>query len=70
MLTNFLYPRCANTFRKWLLSNNKYERIYSELGTPVPFDVSLRDGLQALPKEIQKISATKIRESLNNDRKK
>lgn len=54
MLTNFLYPRCANTFRKWLLSNNKYERIYSELGTPVPFDVSLRDGLQALPKEIQK----------------
>ena len=54
MLTNFLYPRCANTFRNWLLSNNKYERIYSELGTPVPFDVSLRDGLQALPKEIQK----------------
>jgi len=54
MLTNFLYPRCANTFRKWLSSNSKYDRIYNELGTPVPFDVSLRDGLQALPKEIQK----------------
>ena len=54
MLTNFLYPRCANTFRKWFLSNSKYEVIYRELGTPIPFDVSLRDGLQALPKEIQR----------------
>lgn len=58
MLTKFQYPRCANTFRKWLLSNSKYEKIYSELGAPTPFDVSLRDGLQALPKEIQQDLST------------
>jgi isopropylmalate/homocitrate/citramalate synthase len=32
-----------------------YEKIYNQLGSPKPFDVTLRDGLQSLSKEEQKI---------------
>ena len=43
------YPKNDYLFRKWLLSNNKFIDIYNKLGIPKLFDVSLRDGLQALP---------------------
>lgn len=49
-----MYPKCAHTFRNWCLSNLKYEKLYYGLGEPQPFDVTLRDGLQSLPKDIQK----------------
>ena len=58
MLTKYVYPKCANTFRNWCLSNSKYEKIYYEIGQPVPFDVTLRDGLQALPKDKTDILTT------------
>jgi hypothetical protein len=48
-----IYPKCANTFRQWVKSRPQYVKIYSELGSPKPFDVSLRDGIQALTKEQQ-----------------
>lgn len=53
MLTKYVYPKCANTFRNWCLSNSAYEKIYYGLGEPHTFDVTLRDGLQALPKDKQ-----------------
>jgi hydroxymethylglutaryl-CoA lyase len=47
------YPTTARGFRKWYLSNKKWETMYNKLGSPKPFDVTLRDGLQALSKEEQ-----------------
>jgi len=52
MSTN-IYPKCANSFSKWCLSRYKYSKFYNDLGKPKPFDVSLRDGLQALTNEEQ-----------------
>jgi isopropylmalate/homocitrate/citramalate synthase len=48
-----MYPKCAQSFRIWVSKNNKFFKIYNELGKPVPFDVTLRDGLQGLDKESQ-----------------
>jgi hydroxymethylglutaryl-CoA lyase len=47
------YPKCATTFKNWYKSNVKYEEIYKKIGCPIPFDVTLRDGLQSLSKEEQ-----------------
>jgi len=47
------YPTCAITFKNWYKSNIKYEEIYKKIGSPKPFDVTLRDGLQSLSKEEQ-----------------
>lgn len=38
---------CAKTFGSWLKSNPAHSIIYKSLGSPRPFDVSLRDGLQS-----------------------
>ena len=48
MLKKIVYPRCANTFRNWCLTNSTYEKVYCEIGEPSAFDVTLRDGLQSL----------------------
>jgi hypothetical protein len=50
MTTKIIYPICSNSFKKFL-SNKKFEKVYNNLGKPRPFDVTLRDGLQALTKE-------------------
>jgi isopropylmalate/homocitrate/citramalate synthase len=52
MLTN-MYPKCAQSFKKWCSSRYKFGKLYNDLGKPMPFDVTLRDGLQALSKEEQ-----------------
>lgn len=48
-----IYPKCATTFKQWCQTNKKYERLYKSLGSPKPFDVTLRDGIQSLSKEEQ-----------------
>ena len=49
------YPKCHNTFIKWCNSNKSYMNIYKQIGSPRPFDVSLRDGLQSLkPDDLEK----------------
>lgn len=53
MLTKKMYPTCGKTFRSWRLLNPKFNKFYYEMGEPVPFDVTLRDGLQSLSKEEQ-----------------
>ena len=52
MKTNIIYPKCANSF-KIFLSNNNLTQFYYKLGSPKPFDVTLRDGLQSLSKPHQ-----------------
>ena len=59
MFTKNMYPKCASTFRSWYLSNPTFQKIYYELGKPVPFDVTLRDGLQSLTKEDQNAFTTR-----------
>ena len=53
MLSKKIYPTCAKSFRSWRLSNPKWNKFYYEMGEPVPFDVTLRDGIQSLSKEEQ-----------------
>ena len=53
MLTTKIYPTCYYSFRKWLTNNKEYANIYAKLNYPIPFDVTLRDGLQGLSKKEQ-----------------
>jgi isopropylmalate/homocitrate/citramalate synthase len=48
-----IYPKCAKTFREWYKSTPQYNKLFNKLGNPKPFDVSLRDGIQALTKKEQ-----------------
>jgi len=41
-------PNCANTFKSFYISNDLFYQAYRLLGSPKPFDVTLRDGLQSL----------------------
>lgn len=51
-------PNCVKSFTKFILSDYKYLNVYNKIGRPRPFDVTLRDGLQALSKEEQIIFTT------------
>jgi hydroxymethylglutaryl-CoA lyase len=62
-----LYPKCATTFRQWINSNKKYKQIFVSLGEPSTFDVTLRDGLQALSKSEQSTMTTNNKLSLYHD---
>jgi isopropylmalate/homocitrate/citramalate synthase len=44
-----VYPKCFNSFNRWLNSNSEYSKIYKLIGSPSAFDVTLRDGIQPLP---------------------
>jgi len=48
-----VYPKCAKTFREWCQSNKIYNNFFISLDKPSVFDVTLRDGLQALSKQEQ-----------------
>jgi hypothetical protein len=50
---NKIYPRCTKSFEIWCSFNPKYNNFYKKIGSPLPFDVTLRDGLQALPRDVQ-----------------
>jgi len=54
MLARKIYPKCALDFKKFLYVNPEFSKFYYFLGEPKPFDVTLRDGLQALSIEEQK----------------
>jgi isopropylmalate/homocitrate/citramalate synthase len=62
-----MYPRCAESFKKWYLSSYKFGKIYNDLGKPKPFDVTLRDGLQSLTKEEQNNLTTSNKLKIYND---
>lgn len=50
---NNFYPVCRATFTQWTRTNPIFEKIYNKIGRPIPFDVTLRDGLQGLSNEEQ-----------------
>lgn len=54
MLAKNMYPKCATCFRTFSLSNPKFKEFYNKMSKPILFDVTLRDGLQAISKEEQK----------------
>jgi len=60
MTTKIFYPKCAYSFNTFI-NNNKLQKIYNNLGRPKPFDVTLRDGLQALTKYQQENYTTKYK---------
>lgn len=45
MMARNTYPKCFQSFKNWYLSNPKWENYYHKIGSPLPFDVTLRDGL-------------------------
>lgn len=61
-----MYPKNFHEFRKLCLKNSYFNEFYHKLGEPKPFDVSLRDGLQALPIEQQKQFTTNEKKLLYN----
>jgi isopropylmalate/homocitrate/citramalate synthase len=64
-----MLKQCHKTFNSWILSNKSYQEIYKNIGSPRPFDVSLRDGIQSLKNNIntnqKKIIYDKIIEAHN-----
>jgi hydroxymethylglutaryl-CoA lyase len=56
-----LYPKSAKSFIKSSLYNSKLLNVYNSIGRPIPFDVTLRDGLQALSKEEQELITTEYK---------
>ena len=57
----------ANSFMKTCLSNYKLLNAFNLIGRPRPFDVTLRDGLQALSKEEQKKFTTENKIQIYNN---
>lgn len=41
-----------NKFNLWLSENKSYFETFNKIGSPIPFDVSLRDGLQSMKAEL------------------
>jgi len=62
-----IYPTCVNTFRQWCQSRKNYYNFYISLGEPTLFDVTLRDGLQALSTHEQNAITTFDKMKMYND---
>ena len=65
-MNKHIYPICFQSFTQLCLSNVKYNKLYNNLGCPKPFDVTLRDGLQALSKKEQETFTLKEKINLYN----
>ncbi len=55
MLNTLRMPKCHNTFKSWVTSNYKFNEIYKSIGSPMPIDVTFREGIVSLAKEEQKM---------------
>jgi isopropylmalate/homocitrate/citramalate synthase len=60
------YPKCVKSFTKFVLSDYKFLNVYNKIGHPRPFDVTLRDGLQALSNKEQNEFTTHNKKILYN----
>jgi hypothetical protein len=60
------YPTCIKSFIKFVLSDYKFLNVYNKIGNPRPFDVTLRDGLQALSNKEQNEFTTHNKKILYN----
>ena len=57
---------CHKNFNSWMLGNKKYLETYKKIGSPKPFDVSLRDGIQSMKSPLPTIQKTQIYNSIVN----
>ena len=53
-----IYPKCINGLNNWLKECTKRKELYNKI-KPQLFDVTLRDGLQSVPKEMHHIWTTR-----------
>lgn len=44
------FVSCAHSFKKWVNSNSHYRKVYDNIGSPKPFDITLLDGIITLNK--------------------
>ena len=63
----FIYPTCEYTLQTCLRLNPKLNDLYKTMNFIKLFDVSLRDGLQALPKEQQPFITLEIKKNMYKD---
>ena len=61
-----LFTISAKKFISFCLSNPKIMGVFNSIGRPRPFDVTLRDGLQALSKEQQNLITTDKKKAIYN----
>jgi hypothetical protein len=61
------YPICSKSFKTWLSKSHIYEIIYKSIGSPRPFDVSLRDGIQSIPIHLHQNYTTNEKMKIYND---
>lgn len=61
------FPKNTKAFMETTRLNYKLLNIYNSIGSPKPFDVSLRDGLQGLNKEKQGLFTTQHKIKLYNE---
>jgi isopropylmalate/homocitrate/citramalate synthase len=47
-MKSIIFPKCAKTFKNFFMSDIVFYHMYNSIGSPKPFDVTLRDGLQCL----------------------
>lgn len=52
-----IYPKCIHSLNKWLKECTKRQDLYNKIN-PQLFDVTLRDGLQTVPKEMHHMWTT------------
>lgn len=50
-----IYPINAKEFQKWYMEDLNRYSVYTKIGSPKPFDVTLRDGIQGLNQKQQSI---------------
>jgi isopropylmalate/homocitrate/citramalate synthase len=62
-MNKFNFVSCAHSFKKWVNSNSQYRKVYDNIGSPTPFDVTLLDGMSSLNK--YQISQLKTDNKLN-----
>lgn len=58
-----IYPKCIHSLNKWLQECGKRQQLYNKI-SPQLFDVTLRDGLQTVPKEMHHIWTTQEKKTM------
>ena len=62
MLSNS-YPKCIHSLNKWLQQCGNRQDLYNKLN-PQLFDVTLRDGLQTVTKEMEHLWTTQEKKTM------
>jgi len=61
--SQFIYPKCFHSLKLWLEKSKKKMEIYNKIN-PQLFDVTLRDGLQTVSKDLSHIWTTQEKKNM------